>query len=188
MLPGSSGFSGSSGNPSDPTNSFAGAQSGMPSANLDLTQPRTRIGQSGQPSQPGGDTPGGVGDSKHGAPALAPRGRGSNWAIPGAQRHATAITRPIHIAVLADRVVLVPQAGEQREPQHLPVSEEMTVQEVDAFVAAVQREMKSWGLAVQNGYWKPVIDAEIAPGAENHFASLQAALEGSGFQLQRTVR
>jgi hypothetical protein len=180
---------------SDPTNPQAAAQGGMPSVNMQFNQSRPRgtagqTGQRGQPGQggqPGGDTPGGAGNSKQGT-ATAARSRGNNWAIPAAQRHATAITRPIRIAVLADRLVLVPDAGDERQPQHLRVSDQMTPQDVDAFVAAVQREMRSWGLAVQNGYWKPVVEAEIAPDAEHHFASLAAALEGSGIQLQRMVR
>jgi hypothetical protein len=190
MMPGG-GFTDASADPTgDPSRTSSTAQGGAPSVNLDFGQPRPRsaAGQSGQRGKSGGNAPGGVGDSNHGTPALAGRGRGSNWAIPAAQRHATAITRPIRVAVLADRLVLVPDAGDQRAPQQLRVSDDMTPAEVDVFVAAVQREMKSWGLAVQNGYWKPVIDAEIAPDAEHHYAALQAALENSGIQLQRTLR
>ena len=134
-----------------------------------------------------------IGNSQSGNSRPGPRGgkvasgagRGSNWGLPGAGRHATAITRPIHVAVLLDRLVLVPERGLDRPPQHLRISDELTPQQVDAFVAAVQREMKSWGLAVENGYWKPVLQLEVAPDSEHHFADLQTALEGSGFDIHR---
>jgi hypothetical protein len=100
----------------------------------------------------------------------------------------TAITRPIHVAALADRLVIVPERGDDRPAQHIPVSPELSVQEVDAFVAAVQKEMKSWGLAVENGYWKPLVLVEVAPSAAGRFEQLEVALEGSGFDLQRKVR
>ena len=117
--------------------------------------------------------------------AAAAQGRGRDWALPGSSRHATAITRPIHVAVLADRLVLVPERGADRVPMHLRVSDQMTVEEIDAFVTAVQREMKSWGLAVRNGYWKPVLQVEVAPDSEHHFADLQQSLSNSGFEIQR---
>ena len=48
--------------------------------------------------------------------------------------------------------------------------------------------MKSWGLAVQNGYWKPQIMMEVAPEAEAQCRDLQIALAGSGFELERKLR
>jgi hypothetical protein len=45
--------------------------------------------------------------------------------------------------------------------------------------------MTGWGLAVENGYWKPVLEVEVAPDAEQHFADLQTALHSSGFELHR---
>jgi hypothetical protein len=137
--------------------------------------------QLGPVNQPGGNSA----QASRGGKVASGAGRGSNWALPGAARHATAITRPIRVAVLLDRLVLVPERGDDRPPQQLRISSELTAQQVDAFVNAVQREMKSWGLAVENGYWKPVLQLEVAPDSEHHFADLQTALEGSGFDIQR---
>jgi len=100
----------------------------------------------------------------------------------------TAITRPIHVAVQADRLMIIPDRGDDRAPQQFPISPQLAPQEVDAFVAGVQREMKSWGLAVENGYWKPQILMDVAPNADGQFHQLQNALEGSGFDLQRKLR
>jgi hypothetical protein len=111
--------------------------------------------------------------------------RGTNWGLPAAAGRTTGITRPIHIALLADRFVLVPDPGDDHPPRHLRVSPRLAQREVDALVAAVQKEMTGWGLAVENGYWKPVLEVEVAPDAEQHFADLQTALHSSGFELHR---
>lgn len=87
--------------------------------------------------------------------------------------------------MLADRLVLVPDAGDDRPPKHLRVSPVMTQAEADALVTAIQKEMSGWGLAVENGYWKPLLEVEVAPDAERHFADLQTALHSSGFELHR---
>ena len=154
------------------------AASGIASPN------RYKAGQSGGTSSvaSGAQKPG-----AKGATAAKRRG-GSNWALPAAQAQQTGITRPIQIACLSDRIVIVPERGEQRSPQVVEVSPEMTPQEIDAFVSAVQRHMRSWGLAVANGYWKPELKVEVAPDAEQRFAELQTALQGSGFDLQRKTR
>lgn len=182
----------SSGNAASGSSSgqMAGQRSGQPGGG-GANQSNPAGGASGTSVQFGSQRSGQSGQSKgnsqtaSGGKGGSGAGRGSNWALPGAARHATAITRPIHVAVLLDRIVLVPERGIDRPPQHMKVSRELTPQEVDAFVAAVQREMKSWGLAVQNGYWKPVLQMEVAPDSEQLFADLQAALENSGFAIER---
>jgi hypothetical protein len=133
----------------------------------------------------GGST--GSGGSASGRVASG-KNRGSNWGLPAARTHVTGVTRPIHVVVLPDRLVLLPEKGDDRPPQTLPVSEQLRPGEADALVAAVQREMKGWGLAVQNGYWRPQLLLDVAPNAEHHAHDLATALEGSGFDLQRKLR
>ena len=126
--------------------------------------------------------------STFGAPSSSGNGnaaRGNNWGLPGSRGRTTAITRPLHIVVLADRLVLAPERGDNRPPQHLPIAPELSPADVDRFVTAVQTEIKGWGLAVADGYWKPVLQVEVAPGAERHFLNLQTALSGSGFEIER---
>ena len=140
---------------------------------------------------PGGATSGSGGTFSGAASAGAAggvrsgRGRGANWGLPGAAGRTTGITRPIHVAVLWDRFVLVPDPGDDRPPKHLRISPVMTQVEADALVTAIQKEMTGWGLAVENGYWKPVLEIEVAPDAERHYADLQTALQSSGFELHR---
>jgi hypothetical protein len=111
--------------------------------------------------------------------------RGSNWGLPGANARSTGITRPIHIAVLLDRLVIIPEAGDDRPQQQLRVPDRLRDGDIDAFVAGVQKEMKSWGLAVERGYWKPVLQVAVAPDAEHHYSDLHKALESSGLELHR---
>ena len=116
------------------------------------------------------------------------RGKGKNWGIPGAKEQQTGITRPIRVVCLDDRVIILPERGDDRPSQEVRVSREMTAAEIDAVVAAVQKQMKNWGLAVSGGYWKPQLNVEVAPNAEPRFAELQTALQGSGYDLQRKIR
>jgi hypothetical protein len=56
---------------------------------------------------------------------------------------------------------------------------------MDPFVSAVWRRMESWGIAAENGYWKPVLRVTVAPGAEARFEELKTLLEGSGLIVER---
>jgi hypothetical protein len=112
-------------------------------------------------------------------------GRGTNWGLPEARGRTTAVTRPIHVAVLADRLVIVPEKGDSRAPQQIRTAPDLSPEDVNRFVTAVQREIKDWGLAVADGYWKPVLQVEVAPDAERNFEELRASLEGSGFDMVR---
>ena len=111
-----------------------------------------------------------------------------NWAIPQAKVNSIGVTRPIQVAVLPDRLVIVPERGDDRRPQEFSISPHLSTTEVDAFVAGVQKEMQGWGLAVKNGYWKPQLIMDVAPTAEQQCAELQTALQNSGFEMQRKLR
>lgn len=115
-------------------------------------------------------------------------GKRPNWALPTAKPHAIGVTRPIPLAIQPDRLTLLPPRGQQRPAQEITVHPELTEDDVQRLVAAVQREVEGWGLAVADGYWKPLLVAEVAPDAEGQFARLQTALQGSGLELVRKTR
>ncbi len=205
--PGTNGPAGGTGNSSTPATGQAGpyptagapgGTAGGTSLRPGATQFSGTAGTSGASAgqsaggaatgSPGSASGGAMGGSIVGGAASGVRsgaGRGANWGLPGAAGRTTGITRPIHVAILADRFVLVPDPGDDRPPKHLRISPTMTQAEADALVTAIQKEMSSWGLAVENGYWKPVLQVEVAPDAERHFADLQTALHSSGFEIQR---
>ncbi len=113
--------------------------------------------------------------------------KGKNWGLPEAQRHVTGVTRPIRITMQKDKLILLSER-EDRRPQEIGLSPEMTSKEVDILVAGVQRQMRGWGIAVDGGYWKPALSVDVQPGAEDRFAELQSALNGSGIEVQRKLR
>ena len=121
---------------------------------------------------------GGPGDSK----------RGKNWGLPEAQRHVTGVTRPIRVLMQKDKLVLAPERTEVQRAQEIPLSPEMSVQELETLISGVHRQMRSWGIAVDGGYWKPALSVDVQPGAEERFAELQSAMQGSGIEVQRKMR
>jgi hypothetical protein len=151
---------------------------GTPSPNLNLDFGGAKSGPSSSTS----------GSSTASASRSAPRSganRGKNWALPGVQPHQIGVTRPIRISIQPDRIVMLPERGDNRAPQVVKIAPELTPDDVNHFVGAVQTEVKGWGLAVADGYWKPVLQAEVAPGAERHFMNLETALHGSGIDVIR---
>jgi len=114
--------------------------------------------------------------------------RGKNWGLPEAQRHITGVTRPIRVTMQQDKLTLLPERADERRPQEIPLSPEMSPRELETLVAGVQRHMRSWGIAVDGGYWKPALSVDVRPGAEDRFAELQSALQGSGIEVQRKIR
>jgi len=198
--------SGSAGTTGQPTSDSAGGSRGS-SSGQPIPAGASPGGAGGGgalgPSQPGGqpvpNLPVGQANSRspNNSPASntsgaaksgstkAGKSRGRNWALTGAKPHAIGVTRPLHVAVLADRLVIVPDRGDTRAPVVVPISPELRPDDVTRFVTAVQREIQDWGLAVADGYWKPVLHVDVAASAERQFAELQTALDGSGFEVVR---
>ena len=114
--------------------------------------------------------------------------RGKNWGLPEAQRHVTGVTRPLRVAMQKDKLILLPEVGDQRKPQVIPLSPEMSPAEIETLVQGVQRQMRSWGIAVDGGYWKPALSVDVQAGAEDRFAELKSNLSGSGIEIQRKLR
>ncbi|MFN0020305.1 MAG: hypothetical protein ACKVP0_18760 [Pirellulaceae bacterium] len=114
--------------------------------------------------------------------------KAKNWGLPEAQRHISGVTRPIGITMQKDKLILLPERADQRRPQEISLSPEMTPREVESLVSGVQRQMKSWGIALDGGYWKPALSVDVQPGAEDRFAELKSVLQGSGIEVQRKIR
>ncbi|MFO0902089.1 MAG: hypothetical protein U0939_03765 [Pirellulales bacterium] len=180
----------------------AGASNGATMANADGGANRGADGQAGGAMQTaasrssGGGS--GFGSSSSGSnssdgsgqasatftPPSVARRRGQDWALRDKQQKATAITRPIRIRCLADRLVIVPERGDDQRLQVIPVQGDVNAA-LDPFVTAIWKQVDRWGLAVANGYWKPVLNVEVGPGAEANFQQLQVLLQGSGLEVVR---
>lgn len=164
----------------------SGSSTGRPPGSTSGAPSGGQSAASGQPATSGGS------QKRYGAPSQS-AGSGlargtNNWGLPNSAGKATAITRPIRVLILPDRVVLIPERGDGRISEEIPLSPEIQVQEIDAMVASIQKRISSWGIAVNNGYWKPILSMEVSPDAEPRVVELSRALEGSGFELQRKTR
>ena len=142
-----------------------------------------RHGRRSAPSE--GSSPIGSGFPQPGA---APGMRGQNWGLPAAAGRTFGVTRPIRVICLADRLVVLSDRRDSARPAEIQLSAEITPQQINEFVTALHRQMESWGLAAENGYWKPQLQVEVARDAESRFAQLQDALQGSGIDVHRKVR
>jgi hypothetical protein len=199
---GTPGGNAASGGTSPGRNAVASGQAGGGQANS------AQYGSAGQTSGAGqgstgqqsgvasGGSPNSGGNPSSGAPSISATAtknnqarnaarQGSNWGLPGAQGRTTAVTRPIRVVCLPDKIVVVPERGDDRAASVIPVSAELQPAEVEAFVKAVQKHLDAWGPAMTNGYWKPVLQVEVSRAAEPQFETLQSLLQGSGFDLQR---
>jgi hypothetical protein len=112
------------------------------------------------------------------------RKKGANWALPNYTQQATGITRPIRIRIEADRMLIVPERGDRRAARVVKIENSMS-KATENLVSQIWNEVDGWGIAVSNGYWKPILNVEVAPGQDQAFADLQALLEGSGLEVRR---
>lgn len=120
-------------------------------------------------------------DKERPQPVASQRGR--NWAWSEGPRTQTPVVRSIRLHCFKDRWVLLPDDGNPNKG--IAISFDQPPQDrAEALAQAVQDRVKSWGLALTGGYWKPVIVVDVAPDAAWRFAQLEQLLVGSGLELR----
>jgi hypothetical protein len=110
--------------------------------------------------------------------------RGSNWGLPPTAREATAITRPVAVRCMSDRLILLPERGTAQAPRVVPLSGAVR-NALEPLLSELWKQMESWGIAGPGVYWRPILHVQVQPDAEDQFAQLQALLQGSGIDVQR---
>lgn len=110
--------------------------------------------------------------------------RGKNWALPSTAHGATPFSRPIRVQVRADKLVVLPDRGDNGRPRVTPLNGPLE-SSIDEFVAQLWEHMNSWGIAGPRAYWKPILSVEVAPGGEARYAELAALMQQSGVEVQR---
>ena len=122
---------------------------------------------------------------KEHAEAVAKR-KGRNWAWSAGPSRDTAIVRTIRIVCYEDRWVVLPENGSSDKPQTilLDVALQTSAEELAKVVAD---RVDRWGFALSSGYWKPVLEVEVAQRGQQRFDQLQRLLEGSGLDIQSTA-
>ena len=173
--------------------SVAGSPPGAPSKTAGqppLARPggtAAQAAQAGGPQGRSGDANAGACPSGQGGGAAPPSmalSKGANWALPDSPAAATGITRPITVHCYSDRLVVMPDRRDSRDPQTVPLNG-ATRDSMESFVSAIWTHMEHWGMAVAGGYWKPILKVTVFPGAETRFWELQALLAGSGIDVER---
>ncbi|WP_164101709.1 hypothetical protein [Candidatus Laterigemmans baculatus] len=112
---------------------------------------------------------------------------GNDWALPASMsgRRGTSIVRQMRLQCEPDRFVLLPAGRSNGEPRIIAVRDEDVQQAVVELGAALRERVESWGLAMQNGRWDPVLVVTVAAGAERRFEQLQTLLRGSGVRVEQ---
>jgi hypothetical protein len=110
--------------------------------------------------------------------------RGKDWALPQTSHGATGITRPIGIALYVDRIAILPEQGIQALPRVIPMPHGPD-SVLEEFVSAIWEHTSQWGVALPGGYWKPLLQVYVTPGAVPQFQQLESLLEDSGLVIER---
>ena len=108
---------------------------------------------------------------------------GMDWALRNAAAGSTPIARPIRVVCQADRLVILPDRG--NAAGKVIALDQHTEDAIGPFVSTLQTHIESWGMAGNRMYWRPVLQVQVAPGAEECFHDISALLEGSGLTVER---
>ncbi len=123
------------------------------------------------------------GDKKQNADAVAKR-RGRNWAWNAGPARQTAVVRHIRVQCYEDRWVVMPDMGTKDKPQTVMLDVSLQTS-AEQLAKIVTDRMDRWGYALADGYWKPILQVEVAPRSDFRYAQLVKLLDGSGLEVQR---
>ena len=113
--------------------------------------------------------------------------RGANWAVPKAAAGATAYQIPVRVVCKFDRLTIIPRPTDNSPAVEVPAADPLA-QSIDEFVALMWKQIEQWDAAPVGGYWQPVLEVYVHPGAEGRFLELKSLLSGSGIQVQRQAQ
>lgn len=124
---------------------------------------------------------GGAGETLQSASSIANQ-RGSNWALPAKTLGATGYVRPIRLVCGTDYLEL--KAGGVLEGRISTAKG--TAGAIDPLVEQIWGQIKSWGVAGKNGYWRPQLRVTVLPGGERRFSELNGLLYKSGLLIEES--
>ena len=114
------------------------------------------------------------------------REKGRNWALPDSDVQSMGITRPIVLKLEPNRLVIKPE-GREQAPVVLNCSD-ATISVVEPLVKELWKRIDRWGNAGPGVYWKPILQVDVAPGAEARWEDLSVLLQDSGLEIVREAR
>lgn len=80
--------------------------------------------------------------------------------------------------------MLVPERGSRKPVVAILINENARTA-IDEMVNKIWKRIDTWGIAGTGGYWKPVLNVEVGPGADWRFNQLETLLQGSGIEVRR---
>lgn len=110
--------------------------------------------------------------------------RGRNWAWSAGPPRQTAVVRHIRVQCYEDRWVVMPDAGTKDKPQTVMLDVSLQTS-AEQLAKVVSDRVDRWGYALSDGYWKPILQVEVAPRSDYRYTQLQRLLDGSGLEVQR---
>ena len=94
-----------------------------------------------------------------------------------------ALVRTLHVRVAPEQLVVKsgkrPTVGDHRIPLGNDINQAATL-----FVKAVQAEVQAWGIAGDGLYWRPVMEIDVEPGAEQLAQRLASVLRQGGLEVR----
>ncbi|MCA9143932.1 MAG: hypothetical protein KDB05_14140 [Planctomycetales bacterium] len=166
------------------------ARSGQPTPHGGSQASQEAAGQGGPPNAaaggPGGALAQGSANNSGGASPMSGK-RGANWAVPKASPGATGYQIPVRVTCKADRLTIIPRPSDRSGPIDVPAADPLS-RTIDEFVGLMWKQIEQWDAAPMGGYWQPVLEVYVHPGAEERFMELQTLLSGSGIQVQRQAQ
>ena len=105
--------------------------------------------------------------------------RGANWALPSRSAGAVPYVRPLRIICFSDHMIIKGTRGDS-----VVSMAGATEKAVDELVNEIWAQIESWGVAGQNGYWKPQLRISVMPGSHFRFTQLRSLLADSGILVE----
>ncbi|MBC8350898.1 MAG: hypothetical protein H8E66_02865 [Planctomycetes bacterium] len=177
---------------SDANTEANGGSEAASSANEDAGQTnQQQTGQGGAAdsatSGPGGPMARGGADGRPGGVSSSRGKRGANWGVPKASAGATGYQIPVRVVCKFDRLAILPRPSDSRPAVEVMATDPLS-RSVDEFVTLLWEQVERWDAAPSGGYWQPVLEVYVYPGAESRFVELRSLLSGSGIQVQRQAQ
>ncbi len=111
-------------------------------------------------------------------------GRQKNWALKNVQQSARPVDRIVRIRCETDRYTILKQPG-LFQHKDVPFRGQFSDSPSDRLVKAVWEFMDTWDSAGENHFWRPLLKAQVAPGAEAVFEQMKIDLADSGLGIER---
>ncbi|MCA9266359.1 MAG: hypothetical protein KDA60_21010, partial [Planctomycetales bacterium] len=110
--------------------------------------------------------------------------RQQNWGLPIEQSSGIGIKRPVFATIDGHRITLLPEPGSPNPPKIVELNTPST-STIDTLVSAIGQQIRAWGAAGPDMYWKPILQTTVAPGGAERLAEIQRLLDGSGIEVMR---